>query len=99
MILVLLQNDQNVCGVLSFGLNRLQCEDEHSPPSVAEVKNEWSYTCAPPMPSWRVQGRLYVFYSVTRNVTSVYVIVLSQYCSSLLSPHNNSWPLCNRQLN
>jgi hypothetical protein len=58
MIFVLLQNDQTGSEPLSFGINRLLCEAEHSPPTAAEVKNEWSYTCAPPMPSWHVQGRL-----------------------------------------
>jgi hypothetical protein len=35
----------------------LRHEVNHSPPSNAEVKNEWIYTSTPPyMPSWRGQG-------------------------------------------
>ena len=95
MIFVLFQIDQTGSGALSFGINRLLCESECSPPSAAEVENEWSYTCAPPVPSRHVQGRLYIFYSVTRNVTYVSVtyvsvIIMSQYCYSLFSPYNHS---------
>ena len=33
-------------------------EGDHSPPSIAKVKNEWSYTSTfPSMPSWCWQGR------------------------------------------
>jgi len=71
VIFVLLQNDQTGSGVLSFGINQLLFEAEHSPPSAVEVKNEWSYACALSVPSWYVQGRIYVFYSVIWNVTYV----------------------------
>jgi hypothetical protein len=74
MIFVLLQNDQTGSVALSFGINRLLCEAEHSPPSAAEVKNEWRED----------------FYSVTMNVTSVSVIIMSQYFYSLFSPCNHS---------
>ena len=30
------------------GVKRPGCEDDHSPPSGDEVKNEWSYTSTPP---------------------------------------------------
>jgi hypothetical protein len=29
------------------------CEDDHSPPSSADVKNAWSYNYIPPTSSWR----------------------------------------------
>jgi hypothetical protein len=33
---------------LSLGVKRLGREADHSPPSSAEVKNEWMYTSTPP---------------------------------------------------
>jgi hypothetical protein len=38
----------------------LECKVSHSPPSSAEVKNEWSYTTSPSMSSWHGQGQLYL---------------------------------------
>jgi hypothetical protein len=35
---------QWVQGAVSLGVKRLEREADHSPPSNAEVKNEWSYT-------------------------------------------------------
>jgi hypothetical protein len=35
-------------GALSPGVKRLGHEDDHSPPSRAEVKNAWIYTFTPP---------------------------------------------------
>jgi hypothetical protein len=40
---------QWVPGALSLGVKRPGCEADHSPPSVAEVKNAWSYTSTPPV--------------------------------------------------
>jgi hypothetical protein len=37
---------QKVLGVLPTGRERPGSEADHSPPSCAEVKNEWSYTSA-----------------------------------------------------
>ena len=34
-------------------------EADHSPSPAAEVKNEWSYTSLPPMPSYIAQRKLY----------------------------------------
>jgi len=34
-------------GALSLGIKRPRCEADHSPPSSAELKNEWSYTSIP----------------------------------------------------
>jgi hypothetical protein len=31
-----------------LGVKRQRCEVDHSPPSSAEVRNEWSYTSTPP---------------------------------------------------
>jgi hypothetical protein len=36
-------------GALSRGIKELEHEAEHSLPSNAEVKNEWSYTSIPPI--------------------------------------------------
>jgi len=33
----------------------------HSPPSSTEVKNDWSHTSSPLMPSWCIQEQLYLF--------------------------------------
>lgn len=38
---------QWVLGALSLGLNHLECEAYHSPPSSAPVKNEWGCTSVP----------------------------------------------------
>jgi hypothetical protein len=40
---------QWVQGDLSLGVKRQGREADHSPPSSAEVKNAWSYTCTPPI--------------------------------------------------
>jgi hypothetical protein len=40
---------QWVPGVLSLGVKRPVREDDHFPPSSAEVKNEWRYTSTPPV--------------------------------------------------
>jgi hypothetical protein len=40
---------QWVPGALSLGVKRPGSEADHSPPSSAEVKNEWSYTSTPPI--------------------------------------------------
>jgi hypothetical protein len=39
---------QWVPGILSLGVKRPGREADHSPPSSAEIKNEWSYTSTPP---------------------------------------------------
>ena len=39
---------QWVLGALSLGLNHLECEADHSPPSSAPVKNEWNCTSVLP---------------------------------------------------
>jgi hypothetical protein len=36
-------------------------EVNHSPPYSAEVKNEWSYTSTPHIPSWPGQGKIYLY--------------------------------------
>jgi hypothetical protein len=40
---------QWVPGVLFPGLKQPACEADHSPPSSAGVKNEWSYISTPPV--------------------------------------------------
>jgi len=42
---------QWVPGALSLEVKWPGCEDEHSPPSSAEVQNAWSYISTPPMSS------------------------------------------------
>jgi len=54
-------------GGSSPGVNRPGREADHSPPSSAEVKNEWIYIFTPNTPSWRgaqvkkAQGQLYLY--------------------------------------
>jgi hypothetical protein len=48
-----LQNVQNGSGAhllfnAYWGVKRLECEVNHSPPSITKVKNEWLYTSSPP---------------------------------------------------
>jgi hypothetical protein len=40
---------QWVTDALSLGVKRPGREADHSPPSIAEVKNAWSYTSTPPL--------------------------------------------------
>jgi hypothetical protein len=40
---------QWVAGALSLGVKRPVREADHSPPSSAEVNNEWNYTSTPPI--------------------------------------------------
>jgi hypothetical protein len=43
---------QWLMGALSLGIKRLGREVDHSPPSSAEIKNEWSYTYTSPYVLW-----------------------------------------------
>jgi hypothetical protein len=61
---------QWVPGALPLGVKRPGREVDHSPPSSAEVKNEWSYTSITPYASmawWSVKahGQLYLYITVT----------------------------------
>jgi len=52
---------QEVPGALSPGVKQLEPEAEHSPPSSAKIKNEWSYTSTPPyvfMVWWFIKQRI-----------------------------------------
>jgi len=40
---------QQVLGACSPRVEWLGCEADHSPPSSAEIKNEWNYTFTPPV--------------------------------------------------
>jgi hypothetical protein len=47
-----------------LGGKRLGSEVEHSPPSKAEVKKQWSYTSKPCyMPLWHGQGQICLFFA------------------------------------
>jgi hypothetical protein len=57
---------QWVPGALSLGVKRSGREADHSPPSGAEVKNEWSYVSTPQyvFMEWcsvKAQGQLYLY--------------------------------------
>ena len=49
-------------------------EIDHSPPSGAEVKNEWSYTSAPPVcPHWIDKDVFFFFLQVLRVIHAKYI--------------------------
>jgi hypothetical protein len=52
------------------GVKQQQCELNHAPPAVANVKNECSHTSSPPMSSWCGQGKLlpFIFVSIKMRV-------------------------------
>jgi hypothetical protein len=43
---------QRLPGAFSLGVKQPGREADHSPPSSAEIKNEWSYTSTPNTSSW-----------------------------------------------
>jgi len=52
-------------GVLLLGVKWLRHEADHSAPSMAKAKNEWSYTSALHTSSWYAQGKLYHSYLIS----------------------------------
>jgi hypothetical protein len=58
-----------------FGVKRPECEVDHSPPSCAEVRNEWSRTCVPARCFYGMDkgsfGLPYSFSKALRRVTIV----------------------------
>jgi len=48
------------------GVKRPEHEVDYSPPSSAKIKNEWSCTYTLHTVSWRGQGKLYLFATVSR---------------------------------
>jgi hypothetical protein len=70
---------QWVPGALSLGVKRPGCETDHSPPSSAEVKNAWSYTCTRPIRLYgmvlsKAQGQLYLL------LYGLFVVILMKLC-------------------
>jgi hypothetical protein len=69
---------------LSLGVKRPGIEADHSPPSSAEVKNEWSYTSTPPIRLHGVvlsqaQEQIYLclyFYTLLNEHSYIKVIVI-----------------------
>jgi hypothetical protein len=51
----------------------------HSRPSQTEVKNEWSYTATPRMPSWHGQGQLYVYICTLHMMTNYDYLLISMH--------------------
>ena len=51
---------------------------DDSPPSSAEVKNEWSYISTPlyALPSWRGKGQLYFPHLLSSRLTEVVITLL-----------------------
>jgi hypothetical protein len=55
-------------GAVALEINWQRLEADHSPPSSAEVKNEWSYTSIPPriLTVWcSVRHRVYFNFTLT----------------------------------
>jgi hypothetical protein len=79
---------QWVPGVLSPGGKARPGRDaDHSPPSSAEVKNEWElYVLSPHLPPWRVAGQLYFFFTL--------LSVLSTFSRMLCSVELVGWLVC-----
>jgi hypothetical protein len=76
---------QLVSGVLIVGVKQLGYEVDHSPPSSAEVKNEWSCTSVPPYAFMACRGNTLPVPLSVISVLSLYAIVfpkLENYVSS-----------------
>jgi len=72
----------------------------HSPPSSAEVKNEWElYFLSPQAPLWCVVGQLYLFYIVdkveTRALVRALVCVCVYVCMFAYSSRTDK-PICTK---
>ena len=63
-------------GVKCFG-----CKVNHSPPSSAEVKDEWSYTM--PLFSWHGQGNVTIFYIKKPGYTNpgLQIAMVNKFCT------------------
>ena len=65
-----------------------ECEDINSTPLSVEVKKKWLYTSTPHMPSWRIQGQLYILIPSTampvspKWYVSFRILSCSYYCSA-----------------
>jgi hypothetical protein len=57
-------------------------EDDHSPPTNADVKNEWSYTSTPHIPSLYSQGKFTFLHF--RRLTSLWILIRSNCFIPLL---------------
>jgi hypothetical protein len=62
--------------VLSIDIKWLWYEADHSPPSSAEVKNEWSFTSIPPYVHGMHRDN-FIFYF--QNVSTLYIYTLFTY--------------------
>jgi hypothetical protein len=78
---------QRVLGALFLGVKRPEREADHSPPSSAEVKNEWSYISTPPIRSVEAQGQLYLF---TFIIHSANILFLSMTWSQRILHSKNT---------
>jgi hypothetical protein len=66
-------------------------EADHVLPASAEVKNEWSYTCTPHLPSWCAHGQLLtvtLFAHIKQKKKSEAVVYISAN-SMKEKPHND----------
>jgi hypothetical protein len=51
--------------VLSLGVKWSGCEVGHSTPSIAKVKNEWSYMSSPPISLYGVDSDNFIFITLS----------------------------------
>jgi hypothetical protein len=68
-------------GFFFLGVNRPWREVDHSPPSTAELKNEWSHTSAPTVCLYDVRTDRFTFYSIKLLVFIIIDIMCSQRVS------------------
>jgi hypothetical protein len=68
-------------GIVSRLVKQPGRDVDHLPPSIAEVKNEWSHTLYSPSTPflWREQGLLYLYFS-TQNMKTVFSYEESVHC-------------------
>jgi len=65
-------------GTLPLGEEARAHEADHSCPSIASIKNEWSYTTAPPphaLVSWCAQEQLYIYGLVILSYKYIYIYI------------------------
>jgi hypothetical protein len=80
---------QWVPGALSLGVKRPEREADHSLQSSAEVKNGWSYTSIPQIPSWngaQIRNFTFTYYGNIRTTEMLYTRFhqnISEYCKHI----------------
>lgn len=74
----LLLGPLNITRVVFPEKNRPRRKAEHSPPYNAEVRNKWSFTSTPHMPTWHKQGIFYLCGTYTWSYQIISYLRISQ---------------------